>query len=296
MDLGINLSFALKRWPEPAAWARLVGEELGLGLVQFSLDLLDPWWPQPERAVLAAEVRRAAADHGLTIHSAQLGLAWYSYNGLLAPSAAERAIAREWWKRAAETGAELGVNAIGGPLGAFSVATANDPDHRRRRYEALLDDVVAASEAAATAGLGALLVEPTPIPREIPSSVEETRRLLDDLAGRVAVPISLVLDVGHALYRPLYGPDVTLESWLAPLAGSIAVLHLQNHDFQSDAHHGWPDERGSYDVVRFGSEVRAILGDAVPVVIELFFPFELADEDALRRTRETVAHCRAALA
>ena len=107
MNLGINLSFALKRWPEPEAWARIVRDDLGLGLVQFTLDLLDPWWPEPGRSALAERVRRAAADHGLTIDSAQLGLAWYTYNGLLHPDPAARAIALEWWRRAAATAARL---------------------------------------------------------------------------------------------------------------------------------------------------------------------------------------------
>lgn len=43
MEFGINLSFALKRWPEPSAWARIVRDDFGLGLVQFTLDQLDPW-------------------------------------------------------------------------------------------------------------------------------------------------------------------------------------------------------------------------------------------------------------
>ena len=125
VDLGINLGFAFKRWPEPERWAQIVRDDLGLDLVQFTFDLLDPWWPERERRTLAARVRRAAADAGLTIHSAQLGLAWYTYNGLLHPDPAGRAIAREWWRRAAETAAEIGAPAVGGPLGALSVAEAD---------------------------------------------------------------------------------------------------------------------------------------------------------------------------
>jgi sugar phosphate isomerase/epimerase len=210
VDLGINLGFAFKRWPEPERWAQIVRDDLGLDLVQFTFDLLDPWWPERERRTLAARVRRAAADSGLTIHSAQLGLAWYTYNGLLHPDPAGRAIALDWWRRAAETAAEIGAPAVGGPLGALSVAEADDAALRAARYAAMLDDVVAASEAAAAAGLQALLVEPTPLTREIPHTIGEAQRLASDLRDRTAVPIRWVLDVGHALYRPLYGEDVDL--------------------------------------------------------------------------------------
>jgi len=47
--LGINLSFAVKRWPEPEAWAGIVRERLGLDQVQFTFDLLDPWRPRVTR-------------------------------------------------------------------------------------------------------------------------------------------------------------------------------------------------------------------------------------------------------
>ena len=40
-QLGINTCFAVKRWPQPERWARLVRDELRLDLVQHSLDLVD---------------------------------------------------------------------------------------------------------------------------------------------------------------------------------------------------------------------------------------------------------------
>jgi sugar phosphate isomerase/epimerase len=295
MEFGINLSFALKRWPEPERWAWIVREELGLDLVQFSFDLLDPWWPPVERGKLAARVRRAVADHGLTLHSAQLGLAWYTYNGLLHPDPSGRAIAREWWHRAAETAAEIGAPAMGGPLGALSVTEAADPAMVKQRTREVIEDAIAASDAAATAGLQGILIEPTPLPREIPHTIDQSRQMMNDLRGRTSVPITYVLDVGHALYRPLYGADVAIEDWLTPLRSDIGVVHLQNHDYVSDAHWGWPDPRGSYDVAALGRSLRDTELGEVPVLLELFFPFELADEAVLENTISSVRHCVAAL-
>lgn len=295
MELGINLSFALKRWPEPERWASIVRDDIGLDLVQFTFDLLDPWWPERERRTLAERVRRAVDDAGITIHSAQLGLAWYTYSGLLHPDPAGRQIARQWWQRAVETAAEIGAPAAGGPLGAISAADAANPKSRDQRYAAVLDEAVIASEAAARAGLQALLIEPTPLPREIPHTIAEAERLAADLRGRTAIPIRWVLDVGHALYRPLYGDDVSLEHWLLPLHDDIGLIHLQNHDFQSDAHLGWPDERGVYDVAAFVQTVQQADLTHVPVVIELFFPFEMADDAVLASVRSTVDHVREAL-
>ena len=35
--LGINTCFAVKRWPRPGDWARIVRDELGLEVVELSL-------------------------------------------------------------------------------------------------------------------------------------------------------------------------------------------------------------------------------------------------------------------
>ena len=41
VNLGINSCFALKRWPRPADWASVVRNDLGLDLVELSLDLIE---------------------------------------------------------------------------------------------------------------------------------------------------------------------------------------------------------------------------------------------------------------
>ena len=291
MDLGINLSFAVKRWPEPERWAAIVAERLGLRSIQFTLDLIDAWWPQAERAALARSAKAAADAQGIAMHSAQIGLAGYTYNGLLHPDATARALAHDWWGRSIELAAELGAGAAGGPLGALSATDAAEPGRRVSLYGELLEHIHRLADQAERQGLSALLVEPTPLPREIPATLAETQRLLADCAG-TAVPLRLVIDVGHALYRPLYGEDVTLEQWLRPLAPHVGVLHLQNHDFRSDAHWGWPDARGSYDPQQLARDAAACGLADVPVFLELFFPFEQDDAEVLARVESSVAACR----
>ncbi|MFL5927030.1 MAG: sugar phosphate isomerase/epimerase family protein [Gaiellaceae bacterium] len=294
MDFGINLGFAIKRWPRPQEWAAVVRDELRLDLVQFSFDLLDPWWPEHRR--LAARTRAVADEHGIRIHSAQVGLAKYTYNGLLHPDPDARAASVEWWRRGIDVAAELGCAAMGGPVGAISVAELAQTGVRERRYAELLDTIASLAEHAKAAGLESLLVEPTPLIREIPSSIDESERLARDLEARCAVPVRYVLDVGHALYQPLYGESSTLADWLRPLARHVGVLHLQNTDFQSDSHWGWPDERGVFDVTGFAADVREVELGEVPVFLELFDAFEADDARVLRQTASSVEHCKRALA
>src|SRR5215469_16402812 len=127
MNFGINLSFAVKRWVEPEVWTELVSRQLELRLVQFTYDLLDPWWPAASRNAMAARVHRATADWGLEIESAFSGLANYCFDGLLHPEAEGRSASLEWWKRAFDVAAAVGASASGGPLGGLSIADSRDP-------------------------------------------------------------------------------------------------------------------------------------------------------------------------
>ena len=292
MNFGVNLSFAIKRWPEPRVWARLVRETLGLDLVQFTYDLLDPWWPVSVRDSMTAEIRKAAQDWGVRIESAFSGLANYCFDGLLHPDAGGRQASFEWWKRAFDVAVEVGAKASGGPLGGMSVADASDPKRCEERYRELLDAVAELSEVAKAAGLERLQVECTPLAREIPYTVEQSRKFLADLKGRCAVSVKLLVDIGHALYQPLYGPQANMPEWLNGLGRNIGAFHLQNTDFQSDSHWGWPDRRGLFDIAAFARQVRAAGLDDVPAFLEIIYPFELADEAVLANITSSVMHCR----
>lgn len=293
-SFGINLSFAVKRWPEPEAWAAFVREDLDLTLVQFSFDLLEPWWPEDLTRPLAARVRSAAEANGLTLHSAFVGLAAYTYNALLHPDPAGREAAKRWFQRAIDRAAEMGARAVGGPVGGLSVVDASRLDIRRARYAELLETLAELADYAKGQELEALLIEPTPLPREMPWTVEEAQTLLADL-GETPIPIRYCLDVGHALYKPLYGQEARLEPWLAGLGEGIGLVHLQQTDGLSDSHWGFT-RSGIVSPEGVAGALRvAGLGD-VPLVLELFYPFELGDAQVVADVKESVRLCKAALA
>jgi|SRR5579871_2104296 len=291
MNFGVNLSFTVKRWPEPAVWAGMVRETLGLSLVQFTYDLLDPWWPDDVRHSMAADVRKAAAEWGIQIESAFSGLANYCFDGLLHPDANGRRASLEWWKRAFAVAAEVGAKVSGGPLGGMSVADASDPRRTDERYRGLLDAVEELTHVAAREGLERLQVECTPLAREIPYTVAQGQRFIRDLEGRTKIPVKLLVDIGHALYQPLYGPNANMPEWLHGLGHSIGAFHLQNTDFQSDSHWGWPDKRGLFDVAAFAREVREAGLSEIPAFLEIIYPFELADDAVLASITSSVRHC-----
>lgn len=290
LSFGINLGFAIKRWPEPQTWAKIVTQEMGVNLVQFTFDIIDPWWPESKRKVLTAQVKQAAQEYGITIHSVFAGLAYYTYNGLLHPEPAAREITMEWWKWAIDVTVEVGADTCGGPLGGLSIPDATNQDKVKQLYEEQITRVLEVCDLAKRAGLKQFLVEATPLIREFPHTVEQAQTMFADLAD-AAIPVLFVVDVGHALYQPLYGPNANTQEWLMGLGNKIGLIHLQNTDFQSDSHWGWPDERGLFDVPGFVNEVKEAYLTEVPMILEVFYPFELADEQVLENIVKSVRFC-----
>lgn len=295
MQLGLNLSFAVKRMPEATAWAAFVRERLGLDLVQFTFDLLDPWTPATYRRRLAADVKQAAADQGLTVHSAFVGLAAYTYNGLLHPHEAGRKAARQWWENAIALTAEMGVTGMGGQLGGLSIRDAQSPATAEERLTEGMQHWIELSHIARDAGIETLYIEPTPLPRENPHTVEQATALAQTFAAEAALPVRFAFDIGHALYQPLYGADVTVAPWLAQTGEQIGLIHIQNTDGMSDSHWGWPHPQGTFDLAAFGEQLRAHQLDDRPIFLEVFYPFELADEALIANIVSSVAHCKRAL-
>ncbi|MGH3867785.1 MAG: sugar phosphate isomerase/epimerase family protein [Pseudonocardiaceae bacterium] len=291
MPLGVNLCFAVKRMPEPEVWAAFVREDLGLADVQFTFDLLDPWWPDSERAALIQRTVAAARSQDLTIHSAYVGLAHYVPSGLLDPDPAARRVALQWWRRAVDVTTALGASAVGGPLGTISVADFGDPAAREQRYRDLIDAVDIISREATSAGLSDVLIEPTPIAREFPSTIDQCQRLLTDLADRGAGRVGLTLDTGHAVYQPLHGPAARVQDWVDELRSDIRLVHLDNTDGLGDPHWGWPNSRGTFDVAGFAETLGAAGLGGVPVMLEVYPRFEDDDKQVRDLLVSSVEHC-----
>jgi sugar phosphate isomerase/epimerase len=289
MRFGTNLSFAVKRWVEPESWARVVRHDLGLDLVQFSFDIVDPWWPAALRTSVAKRIRKAAAAEGLTVHSAFVGLAHYTYNQLLHPLPEGREAALKWYRNAIDFGAELEVECVGGPAGALGADDARSSAASAKRYAWFLDALCDLSTYAAQRGLKALLIEPTPLKREFPWSIDGALKLQADLKGRTAVPIEWCFDWGHAIYRPLYGAaaDDTL-AWLKALAPNMGQIQLQQSDGELDRHWGFTHAEGIVDPRRVRAELEAAGLQDKPIFLEVFYPFEWTNEQVLGDMKTTM--------
>jgi D-erythrulose 1-phosphate 3-epimerase len=294
--LGVNDCFAVKRWPRPADWAPVV-RDLGVTLVQHSLDLDDPGAPDEAVADAAAAVRDHAAACGLTVHSTFTGLAAYSSNLLLHPDAAARDRAEAWFARAIAFTAAAGGVATGGHVGAYSVPDARDPGRRTALAADLRARLGRLAGKAREAGLAYLVVENLAAARE-PATTADIRSLLDE-GDATRVPVRLCLDVGHMCVPGTSGDERDPYTWARALGGVAPVVQLQQSDAAGDHH--WPFTTEANAAGRIVADplldaLEASGAAEIALVLEVIPPFEQDDGAVLADMRASVAYWRGALA
>jgi D-erythrulose 1-phosphate 3-epimerase len=233
LELGINTCFAVKRWPRPVDWAPIVADRLKLTLVEHSFDLVGLGGGA---SAAAQDLIGATSAAGLRVKSTFTGLAAYSSNMLLSPDSAERRSAKAWFLEAIEFTDRIGGTAMGGHVGAFSVADWRDPDRRRERWGGLQGELHELAREARSRGLEALLVENLAAARE-PSTMAMVRDLLTE-GDSAHVPIRLALDVGHMCVVGTSGDDRDPYAWLRGLGRAAFEVQLQQSDAAGDHH--WP--------------------------------------------------------
>jgi len=280
MKIGVNLSFAVKRWLDGPQLASIVRDRLGLQHVQYTWDLSDPWWPEERRDRIARSFARAFLEAGLVIESTFGGLASYTYNNLLAPTDDMRRVGYQHLERAIDMTSAMEVKAAGAPLGSFSYDDARSPARREELYRIALDLLGELARHARRRGLTTLLVEPTPLATEFPASPADGARLMEDLEGKTEVPVKLLVDWGHALYRPLFG-EAGLEPWMEQCGQHIRAFHIQQTDGSLDCH--WSFARDGLVTPRQLAEFwkKHRLADQT-YFLEMVYPFEADDDFVLQ--------------
>jgi hypothetical protein len=296
LRLGINTCFAVKRWPLAADWAGLIRRQLGLRIVQHSFDLVDLDLFAAGRGSQVGDIAHACGIEDLELHSTFTGLAAYSGNLLLHPSATARDAATGWFETAIGFTAQLRGVATGGHVGAFSVADWQDRDRRAERWLDLRERLDGLAASARSAGLEYLVVENLAAARE-PSTMAMIRELISP-GDQGHVPIRLCLDVGHMCIPGTTAMDRDPYAWLRELGRDAPIIQLQ----QSDAHgdHHWPftaqrNQEGRIDADRVIDALGEGGVDRSLLVLEIIPPFEQDDTDVVDDLVATVEYWREAI-
>jgi D-erythrulose 1-phosphate 3-epimerase len=296
LQLGINTCFAVKRWPRPKDWAPVVRDQLGLRLVQHSLDLVDTAASAQRLEEQAMELRAAVAGHDLELHSTFTGLVAYSANLLLAPDSIDRQAALAWYRTMVGFTAQAGGHAAGGHVGCFSVPDWRHPSRRSELWHGLRGSLAELATDAHDAGLEYLVVENLAVARE-PSTMTMIRELLDD-GDAERVPIRLCLDLGHMVVPGTDGPDRDPYAWLRTLGGSAAMIQLQQSDAEGDHHWPFTDAYNAVGRIAADRVIAALEEGGVEqsaLLLEVIPPFEQDDDAVLSDLAESVDYWREAL-
>ena len=276
MKLGLNLSFAVKRWMEPDALAKICAREFGVKHIQFTWDLIDPWWPEAQRDPLIDLYRESFQKEGLEIDATFGGLASYTYPQLLAPLPAQRDISLTFFKRAVDLTARMGAGVLGTPVGGMSFQDARNPQRREALYREMLASVRTLAAYGKQKGLREIHIEATPLITEFPHSPDVCIRMMEDLAG-TDIPVRLLVDWGHALYAPLLGDEADILLWFKKCKPYIGSIHLQQTDGLLDRHWDFTQKGIVTPELILKATAEAGLEDVVQY-LEVVTIFEAADE------------------
>ena len=252
--LGINLGFAINRFVEPEAWARIVSEELGIKYVQFVADLLNPFLPKDYVDGQVGRVKACAKFYGIEIESIFTS-AFTRVNHLMSPDERVREIWLGWFKRLLDIGAAFGARNAGSHFGILTVASNDKPDDRERLIEQCVKGWQQLTFYAQGLGYSELLFEPMSVPREMACTIAGTAELLDRVNACSGIPMKLCLDVGHAPHPDERDP----YEWVKAFARVSPVIHLQQTELHKSNH--WPftkeyNDRGIIDAKRLVETAR----------------------------------------
>jgi len=294
--LGVNNCWAVKRWIEPDAWVEITATKLDLRYVQFSYDLLDPRSYTSALDDIVYRVIDACNSYGVIIQSCFTGLAAYSFNLLSHPYLSMRVDSYDWYVKAIELASKFKAEAVGGHVGAMSVRDYRNPDRRRYVTSILIDTLRSLSHRAVNLGLDSILVEPMPVPREIPATISEAEYIVIESSKDPKSSVKLCIDLGHACNPEASTPeDRDPYEWVRRLAKYTPCVHIQQTDGKADRHWPFTEEYNRIGIIQPNKLLSALEdGGAgqVYLFLEIIHPFEYPDDKVLEELRESSKYWR----
>jgi sugar phosphate isomerase/epimerase len=289
--LGMNLIFAGNRFVEPEEWSRIVREELDLDYVQFSTDVLDPFWPKAYVDEVLERTCACLKKYKLSVDSVFTGN--FSRRHLfLHPDPGGRALWFDWYKRLIQMGAKIGAFSAGSHFGAMTVRDVNDPV---RYQERLAEGIHLWQELASYArdlNYRYLFFETMSIPREMAYSIDQARELYAQLNENAAIPFLFCLDIGHAPDPK----DRDAYRWIQELGRQSCIIHLQQSDRDHSRHWPFIPEFNQVGVIDPLKTLRTIEATGVE---EIFLHFEILHRESfdfekrvIRDLKESVLYWR----
>ncbi|HOK08947.1 MAG TPA: TIM barrel protein [Candidatus Hydrogenedens sp.] len=280
MLFGINTGFAINRFVEPEDWTRIVAEELGLSVVQFTADLLNPWYPEKIVYQQAEKIRNACEKYNIWIQTSFTSQ-FTRVNHLLHPDDDIRNAWLDWFKRFFKLSVFLGAEGSGSHFGILTVHDNADSNIRQKRIHKGVECWRNLSEYGAEIGLKYLLWEPMSISREIGETISSAEEIQNLCKVNFSIPMTLCFDVDHGDVSSPNPDDTNPYVWIEHFGGEIKVLHLKQSLQDKGGHYPFTDEynvNGKIFPEKIISTIKKAGINSISLILEIShrerYPFE----------------------
>jgi sugar phosphate isomerase/epimerase len=226
VTLGINTGFAINRFPEPDDWIGVVAEELGLGTIQFTADLLNPFLPEYLVRREADTIRKLCTKKSIRVQTTFTS-AFTRVNHLMHPNPEIQRVWIDWFKRFFRLSRDLGAEGGGSHFGIMSVRDNADPRTRETRIQQAVDAWRELSEYGAEIGFDYMIFEPMSVPREVAETIPATKDILQRCAEDFAIPMLLCLDVDHGDLQSTDSDDTDPHAWIRAFGKLSPCIHIK---------------------------------------------------------------------
>jgi sugar phosphate isomerase/epimerase len=296
LKVGVDLSFAKKRWPLAEEWIGIVKNQLGLKYVEFDTDFLDPLFiSEPTWMAIAAETKKLAAENGIEIHNYFTGAMTHCVNLLSHPDERIREDGMRWCREAIKLTTQLGARGIGGHFDTISANDLQNPN----RYNMLIDNLIKSfkelSKLAKEQGQEFILWEQIYAPCEVPYTIAQSKEFMARINEGAHVPIPLVIDLGHMCCQNFEHntEDTDPYEWLKQLGNITSVIHLQQCNGTGSCH--WPftkeyNAKGIIEPRRVIDAINESGAKEMYLFFEIFFSLSQTDQEILDQMKESIEY------
>jgi sugar phosphate isomerase/epimerase len=266
--LGINTGFALNRFPEPEEWIRIVSEELGLHVVQFTADLLNPSLPDPIVQKQIDKIRSLCSKYGVSIEHTFTS-AFTRVNHFSHPDPQIREYWVEWFSRFVDISVQLGAESVGSHLGILSVHDLQHANRRELIFQETVKNWRRIAIYAKKKGVKYLSWEPMSIAREYGETLAEAHRIQKALNEDIALPMKVCLDVDHGDVLSSDPRDTDPYVWIQEFGSEAPLIQLKQSTKDKSAHWAFTKDKNVDGKINPDRLMETLQKYAVPNVLLL---------------------------
>lgn len=296
--LGVDICFGKKRWPEPTDWTPIIKNTLGLDIIEFDSDYLDPFFSEEnDQLKIAQEVKKAAKDNGIFIHNYFTGNMTHDVNMISHTDERFAKVGIKWYEKALRIATQLGAKGLGSHFNCIpsKIIASNKYD---MYLENKIDILIHLSEIAYNEGHTLFMLEPMYTPAEAPYTIKQTHEMIERINKKAKMFVSPVIDLGHSCCQnfPHSKEDRNPYKWLEEFGSMAELIHVQQTT--ADASNHWPftKEYNEIGIIKPELVVQALEKSGSKLnylMLEIFLPLYFNDEQIIDAMIETVNYWKA---